>query len=171
MPETERWVVLGLGNVLYRDEGLGVHALNAMRSDFYVKPESSLIVIEMLDGGTLGLDLLPIVESATHLLVLDAVDAGALPGTLIELEKSSILQFGGIRLSQHQLSFQQVLGLAHIRDCLPTNLHLIGVQPADLSVGLELSPQVSAVMPKLVERAWLVLFRWCENPDDANLPC
>lgn len=162
MYRTNNWVVLGLGNVLYKDEGLGVHALNALRDALLLDPESGLPEVELLDGGTLGLNLLPLVESASHLLVLDAVDASAQPGTVVELGKDTLLRFGGMRLSQHQFSFHQVIGLAYIRECLPENLYLIGVQPAELSPGLNLSPQVSAALPEVVDRARSVLSRWYE---------
>lgn len=160
MLDTNKWIVLGLGNVLYRDEGLGVHALNALRDALLLDPKPGLPEVELLDGGTLGLNLLPIVESASHLLVLDAVDANAQPGAVVELGKDAIMGFGGMCISQHQISFHQVIGLASIRECLPENLHLIGAQPAELTPGLNLSPQVSAAIPEVIARAQSVLSKW-----------
>lgn len=160
MDVRKRKIVLGLGNILLKDEGLGVHALHALQAALADVPEPGFQEIELLDGGTLGLSLLPIVEDASHLLVLDAVDAGCIPGTLIELEKDSISRFGNLQLSLHQLSFQQLLGLAGLRSHLPMHMHLIGAQPADVSVGLDLSPQLSAALPELVARASAVLTAW-----------
>lgn len=155
MADPPRKIVLGLGNTLNRDEGLGVHALRALEAHCGPQPD-----LEFLDGGTLGLNLLPLVESCSHLLVLDAANAGRPPGTLIELRREEIPLYAGLKMSQHQLTFQEALGLANIRGKLPPYLHLVGAQPADLSIGLELSPAVSAVLPHIVRRAAAVLRDW-----------
>jgi hydrogenase maturation protease len=147
--------VLGIGNLLNSDEGVGVHAVRAMQTDAQRAPD-----VEFLDGGTLGLNLLVPVEEATHLLILDAVDAGRPPGAVVELTKEHIPLFTGVKMSQHQVTFQEVLGLAHIRGKLPEHLHLIGVQPVSLEIGTDLSSQVAAVLPHLIERAWAVLAAW-----------
>ena len=155
MTESKRKVVLGLGNLLQKDEGLGVQALKLLdaqlggRSDF-----------ELLDGGVLGLNLLMIVEECSHLLLLDAINKGKPAGTVIELTKEEIPLYSGIQLSQHQVTFQEVLGLANIRGYLPEHLHLIGVQPEDLSTGLELSTTVANVIPEVVLRAEKILESW-----------
>ncbi len=158
-PEAKRRIVLGLGNTLNRDEGLGVHALKALESQLLTQNlgEGEL---EFLDGGVLGLNLLPWVEEADHLLVLDAINAHKAPGTLIELSRDEIPLFTGIKLSDHQVTFQEVLGLANFRDQLPEHLHLIGAQPADLSLGMELSPTVKAVLPHILARARAILQEW-----------
>lgn len=149
------FVVLGIGNILNTDEGIGVHAARALQSKY---PDSSNFAV--IDGGTLGLNLLPIVDDATHLLILDAVDAGKAPGTLVELAGKDIPLFGGAKLSEHQVTFQEVLGLAMLRETLPENLYLIGVQPADLSVGVGLSEVVQAVLPRLIQAVEVVLGGW-----------
>lgn len=155
MTEVHRRIALGVGNILNRDEGVGVHAVRALEAQLGPRPD-----VELVDGGVLGLNLLPLVEACSHLLVLDAVDAGRPPGALIELQRDEIPLFAGVKLSQHQVTFQEVLALARLRDRLPPILHLVGVQPADLSIGLELSPVVAAVVPALVMRAAEVLQMW-----------
>ena len=155
MAEPKRKVVLGLGNLLNRDEGLGVQALKALDARLGEQGE-----FELLDGGVLGLNLLMIVEACSHLLILDAVNAGQAPGTIIELEKEQIPLYSGVKLSEHQITFQEVLGLANIRGNLPEYLHLIGIQPEDLSIGLELSPTVTQALPGAVDRAARLLARW-----------
>ncbi|MCX6560236.1 MAG: HyaD/HybD family hydrogenase maturation endopeptidase [Candidatus Aminicenantes bacterium] len=155
MSGPDRAIVLGLGNLLNRDEGLGVQCLEPLRNRL-----GSVAGIEILDGGVLGLDLLPLVECARALLILDAVDARKPPGTLIELTGADIPLFGRAKLSWHQVTFQEVLQLAAMRNRLPERLHLVGVQPADLSIGLELSPEVAAAMPALIEHAAAVLAGW-----------
>lgn len=163
-----RIVVLGIGNTLNRDEGVGVHAVRALEAHCSPSPDGRFSrqergpggEIEFLDGGALGLNLLPIVEEASHLLILDAVDARQAPGAVIEMPGAEIPLFSGIKLSQHQVTFQEALGLAAVRGKLPPHLHLIGVQPADLEIGLELSPTVAAALPEVIRRASTVLAKW-----------
>ncbi len=150
-----RIVVLGLGNTLNSDEGLGVHAVKALEKQ--LAPQSR---VEFLDGGVLGLNLLPIVEECSHLLLLDAVSAGQPDGTVVELRKEQIPLYAGIKMSQHQVTFQEVLGLANMRGKLPEHLHLIGIQPHSLEIGLDLSPDIAAAMPQVLERATRVLKDW-----------
>ena len=116
--------------------------------------------VEFLDGGVLGLNLLPWVEEASHLLVLDAVNARKEAGTLIELKRDEIPLYTGIKLSDHQVTFQEVLGLANFRGRLPAQLHLIGAQPSDLSVGVDLSPVIVGILPQILDRAEAVLREW-----------
>lgn len=148
-------LVLGIGNILNHDEGVGVYAVRALRERIGDVPGLTLH-----DGGALGLNLLPLVDDATHLLILDAVAALQVPGTVIERTGDQIPKYNQTKMSEHQLSFQEVLGLAMFRDTLPKHLHLIGMQPADLSVGVGLSPQATAALPELVDRAIALLARW-----------
>jgi len=150
-----RKIVLGLGNTLQTDEGLGVFALQALADHLGEQDQ-----VELLDGGVLGLNLLPLVEESSHLLILDAADAQKPPGAIIELCKEDIPLYSGVKMSQHQLTFQEVLGLALIREKLPAQLHLIGAQPADLTVGYGLSETITAVIPEMVSRATAVLQSW-----------
>jgi len=151
-----RKVVLGIGNILNRDEGIGVHGLRVLEARIGANAPD----LDFIDGGVLGLELLSIVESASHLLVLDAVMAGMPPGTVVEIYKSQMPLYTGIKLSQHQATFEEILGLARFRDRLPEKLHLVGVQPADTSTGIELSAGVSAAVPRLVDRAISMLIYW-----------
>ena len=148
----DRKVVLGLGNLLLSDEGIGLHALKLLCDQL-----DASMGVEFVDGGVLGLDLLPLVETTSHMLVIDALDAGLPPGSLVELIDDQIPRFAGIKLSQHQLGFQEVLGVAQFRSRLPEYLHLVGVQPASMHLGLKLSPPVKQVLPQVVSRAKDVL--------------
>lgn len=150
-----RHVVLGIGNILNRDEGIGVRTLEELR-----RRDAAARGLELIDGGVMGLSLLPLVEDCEHLLVLDAIDAGEPSGSIIELAGDDIRLFTGIKMSEHQITFQEVLGLAMIRDQLPGHLYLLGVQPADVSIGLELSPEVAAMIPSVIAKAGAVLDRW-----------
>lgn len=150
-----RKIILGIGNLLNRDEGVGIHAIrilqekNALGADW-----------EIEDGGTLGLNLLPLVEEASHLIVLDAIDARQAPGSLIELKKDQVPLCSNVKMSQHQLSFQQVLGLAKVRGHFPDYLCLLGVQPADLAIGVDLSAVVARALLPLVARAEEMARKW-----------
>ena len=155
MMTEQRKIVLGLGNLLNRDEGLGVQALKILDAQLGEIPG-----LELLYGGVLGLNLLMWVEECSHLLILDAVNAGKPAGSVIELQKEEIPLYSGVKLSQHQVTFQEVLGLANMRGHLPENLHLIGIQPEDLSIGLELSPVVQKSLPEMVTRAQNILRTW-----------
>jgi hydrogenase maturation protease len=156
LAQAERKLVLGLGNLLNSDEGFGVHVLRALQAE--VAPQHPHVAF--VDGGTLGLNLLPMVEQADHLLLIDCVDAALEPGKIVELAGEAIPLYSGVKVSLHQTTFQEVLGLAQIRDSLPADLHLIGVQPASLAIGTELSPQVRATLPQVRERVLRVLNRW-----------
>jgi hydrogenase maturation protease len=155
-------MILGVGNILNRDEGLGVHALRALRDRI---PEPG--AVELVDGGVLGLNLLPIVEGCERLLILDAVDRGLEPGSLVELDRDEIPLFAGVKMSQHQITMQEVLGLALMRDKLPPILHLIGIQPADLSIGMGVTDVIAATLPRVVDRAEQVAREWMREAVDA----
>ena len=155
MTRNGRRIVLGLGNTLNTDEGLGVHALAVLG-----RALSGRTLMEFIDGGTLGLNLLPLVEESSHLLLLDAVDGGTPPGTVIELPGEQIPLFQGIKVSGHQVTFQEVLGLARVRDKFPTHLHLVGMQPAEISLGVGVSATVERMIPELLLRAERVLRSW-----------
>lgn len=166
MTEKNRKIIFGLGNTLNRDEGLGVHAVKALEERFKQQwiskenKEAYISEIEFLDGGVLGLNLLPWVEEASHLLILDAINANTIPGTLIEIKRDDLLLYQGIKLSDHQITFQEVLGLAKVRNFLPEHLHLIGAQPVDISIGVDMSPEIVSVLPKILDQAELILQSW-----------
>ncbi len=151
-----RKIVLGLGNLLYSDEGMGVHAIRAMEDDLAPRYPQ----VEFIDGGTLGLDLLSLIEESSHVLVIDCVNARQPEGTVIELSKEQIPLYAGVKMSLHQTTFQEVLALAEMRQRLPENLHLIGVQPVNLEVGTALSPEVQARLPEVAARTEAVLKEW-----------
>jgi hydrogenase maturation protease len=157
---SNRITVLGVGNLLRMDEGVGVHAVRALEQ----RHREDMPEVDFLDGGTLGLNLLPFIEEASSLLILDAVDFGAQPGTTIELTGDSIPRFTGIKLSEHQVTLQEVLGLAQIRGRLPDRMMLIGMQPADLGTGASLSPTAAGALAEMLAKAEAVLQEWMKPP-------
>jgi hydrogenase maturation protease len=154
-----KMVVLGLGNLLNSDDGFGVHAIWKARNELGRKYPQ----VEFIDGGTLGLNLLPLIEETTHLLLLDCVKTEQPLAGLIELNGDQIPLHSGIKISPHQTTFQEVLGLAKIRDRLPEEIHLIGAQPTEFKTGTELSPQLQELLPETVARVEAQLAIWAKR--------
>lgn len=151
-------LVLGLGNILNTDEGIGVHAIWEMQR--LQKETNRYPGIELVDGGALGMRLLSYVEDATHLILLDLADAGREPGELVELAGEDIPLYTGIKVSLHQVTFQEVLGVALARGNLTDYLYLIGMQPISLAIGAEPTPEGQAVIPRMIARTEEILQEW-----------
>jgi hydrogenase maturation protease len=139
-------LILGLGNVLLRDDGVGAAAV-ARLIDEYEPPPS----VRVLDGGTLGLALLPYVEDASSVVLVDAVQADAPPGTLVRLERDEVGPAVATRLSPHQIGVADLLDGAQWRDRYPSRVLLLGIVPESLDLEVGLSPSVRAALPALVE--------------------
>jgi hydrogenase maturation protease len=154
-----RILVLGLGNILLKDEGVGVRVVERLQA-LYDFPRW----VQVLDGGTLGLDLMLHVEAADCLLVIDAVDLGAEPGKMVRLEGGEVPAFLSVKISPHQMGLADLLAAARLRDIYPQEIVLWGVQPEVVDVGLDLSPVVSARVDALVEEAVQELRRWGVEP-------
>lgn len=121
-------LILGIGNILWADEGFGVRAVEALHEAYRFPAHVALV-----DGGTQGLGLLPLVEDADILLIFDAVDYGVAPGALQLVDDDDVPRYlTAKKMSLHQTSFQDVLGLAELSGRKPARMRLIGVQPCDL---------------------------------------
>jgi hydrogenase maturation protease len=152
-----RILVLGIGNILWADEGFGVRAMEALQQAYRFPP-----AVRFLDGGTQGLYLLPYVKGAQRLLVFDAIDYGLPPGSLKVVRDTDIPAYMGIRkMSLHQSSFQEVLALAMLGGRFPQSMLLIGVQPEDVSdYGGSLRESIRARIPEAVGIAVETLAGW-----------
>ncbi|MDR1350859.1 MAG: HyaD/HybD family hydrogenase maturation endopeptidase [Zoogloeaceae bacterium] len=152
-----RILVLGIGNLLWADEGFGVRCVEALQQGWRFPAE-----VTLMDGGTQGLYLLPYVQTAEALLVFDAVDYGDAPGTLRVITEDAVPRFmGAKKMSLHQTGFQEVLAAAALTGHLPSALTLIGVQPKELEdYGGSLSPVVHAQLPEALKIAHSWLQRW-----------
>lgn len=150
-------LVLGIGNVLWADEGFGVRCVEALASAVAL-PEH----VRLLDGGTQGLYLLPFLEEAEALLVFDAIDYGLEPGTLKLVRDGEVPAFMGARkMSLHQTGFQDVIATAQLLGRCPLKLTLIGCQPVELEdYGGGLRPQVAAAIPGALDLARAELAAW-----------
>jgi hydrogenase maturation protease len=147
--------VLGVGNILLQDEGIGVQALECLRACYHL-PRG----VQALDGGVLGLDLLPYIEGVDNLLILDAIETGQAPGTLLRLEGDAIHARLALKMSIHQVGLQEVLATLALQGKLPARVVLWGVQPASLDWGVELSPAVAMRLNDLVDAAAAELCEW-----------
>jgi hydrogenase maturation protease len=139
-------LVLGLGNLLCRDDGAGVRAVEWIRQRY--EPDAG---VRLLDGGTLGLALLHYLAAAERVILVDAVAADARPGSLLRLRGEEVGRAASERLSPHQIGVGDLLEAARLLDRLPDELSLLGVVPEDLGLGLELSPGVEARIAELGE--------------------
>jgi hydrogenase maturation protease len=140
-------LVLGLGNVLCGDDGLGVVAVHLLQHR-YRSPDG----VQALDGGTLGLSLLPQLERARKAILVDAIRAEGPPGSLVRLEGDEVAPAMAARLSVHQVGVVDLLDAARWRGCFPSRLILLGLVPESLELGLQRTAAVEAALPELVER-------------------
>ena len=152
--------VIGLGNPLMGDDGFGLAALARLRDEW------TLENVELADGGTWGMSLLPLVEDAQRLVLLDAIAAGMSPGEVVVLERDQLPIYLSRKLSPHQIDMRDVLAAAEWRGKLPLETVAIGAQPQLVEMGIGLSPAVDravdAVVGVVIER----LLKWghrCER--------
>lgn len=152
-------LVLGLGNILLGDEGVGVRVVERLQ-ELYDFSQG----VQVMDGGTLALDLLPYVEDADRLLVVDAVDMGAEAGTTVRIVDEQVPVFLSTKVSPHQMGLADILAAARLRGHFPSELVLWGVQPGVIDTSLELSPPVAAQVDVLVDGILADLSRWGIEP-------
>lgn len=138
-------LVLGVGNILLHDEGIGVHIVRELEENYVFSQN-----VTLLDGGTLGMRLIDSISRADMMIVADTLCSGKKPGTITRLTGKEITDRIAAKNSMHQVSFQETLTYADLLDCLPETV-LIGCEPEDLSSwGMNLSPQVEAVRRKMI---------------------
>ena len=147
--------LIGLGSLLMRDEGVGVHLVRALEERYELPPE-----LEVVDGGTAGLDLLPFIEGRDRVLFVDAVNFGREPGFIGVLENQEIPAIFPAKASLHHLGLMDVLAAAELLDVAPREICLIGIQPLTLELGLELSALLQGKLGLLLERIVTKLREW-----------
>jgi hydrogenase maturation protease len=138
-------LILGIGNILMRDEGVGVRAIEAMAR--LAVPEG----VEILDGGTAGLDLVDAIANRRKVIVIDAAELDAEPGTVLRFSAKHILDDTRPAISMHEFGLVETLRTAKHLGCAPHDVVVIGVQPETVSVGLELSDPVKAALPAVID--------------------
>ena len=140
-------LILGLGNVLCGDDGLGCAAVSLLRRAYEI-PED----VRVLDGGTLGLTLLPYLEDARKAILVDAIRDEAPAGSLVRLEGDDVAPAVAARLSVHQVGVLDLLEAARWRERYPSRLVLLGLVPQSLELGVVRTPAVEAALAGLVDR-------------------
>jgi hydrogenase maturation protease len=149
-------LVLGIGNTLLSDEGLGVHLLNYLRANYPDLPG-----VTYLDGGTLSFTLAADIEDCDNLVVLDAAQLDAEPGTVRLLVGADMDAFiGHGKRSVHEVGLADLMTIAMLLNRLPANRALLGIQPAELGWGETTSEAVSAVIPEAASRVVALLYKW-----------
>ena len=139
-------LVLGIGNSLMNDDALGVTAIEQLKERYHFPAG-----VTVVDGGTLGLDLLPMLEGVRKLLVIDAIDMGAPPGALFRLQGEEVPRAFASKLSVHQMGVQDLLAVAELQGHVPEELVVWGVQPGSIEMEMRLTPAVAAALAPLLD--------------------
>jgi hydrogenase maturation protease len=152
-------LVLGLGNAVMGDDAFGGRVITELLRRFALPAG-----VRAVDGGTLGLDLLPMLENIERLLVIDALEMDAAPGSIFRLQGEEVPRAFAHKLSVHQMGLQDLLAVAELCGHLPRELVVWGTQPAVIEPGMELSAAVSAALSPVVERVVRELAEWGVPP-------
>jgi hydrogenase maturation protease len=148
-------LVIGLGNPLMGDDGVGLAALERLEREWRLPAD-----VRPVDGGTLGLSLLPLLEDAEAVVLLDAIDAGHPPGALVIIERDDLPRALTQRISCHQASLPEVLAVGELRGTLPPRLVALGLQPGRVEVSGCLSAEVQAGLDHLLHATVARLAAW-----------
>lgn len=138
-------LILGIGNILLRDEGVGVRVIEQMQK--MRLPDD----VELVDGGTAGADLLDVLAERRKVIVIDAVQADCEPTTVLRFTADDLVRPDGVGMSLHELGLGEALTMARQLGCAPEDVVVFGIKPKDISCGLELSKEIAASIPKVVE--------------------
>ena len=156
MSSSAEVVVLGLGNILMEDEGIGVHAVNHLEKNYRFTPE-----IEIVDGGTSGLDLLPFFGPEKSILLIDAVNFNMDPGTVGVLEDDAILAQLDPKISMHHLGLSDLISISELTDRKAKKMTLLGIQPESMeNLDLEMTDTIKSVFNKVIDNALRILDEW-----------
>jgi hydrogenase maturation protease len=143
----EKTIVLGLGNLLMGDEGVGIHVVQRLQ-ELELPPG-----VEAVDGGTAAFDLILILRDADRVIIVDAVRAGGEAGSIYRFTSGDIEEASHGALSLHQATFQEVLQAAELLGIEP-EITIIGIEPRRIAPGLELSPELQEALPQVVKAVW-----------------
>jgi hydrogenase maturation protease len=157
MPDSRplQTLVLGLGNPLMGDDGLGLAVLGRLREEWDVPAP-----VELVDGGTWGMNLLPLIEDAAQLMLIDAIRTGAAAGTVVELERERLPRYFAHKLSPHQIDLKEVLALAELRGTLPVETVAIGAEPENVAFSTALTQSLEDAVEPVVLAVVARLARW-----------
>ena len=148
-------LVLGIGNLVMSDDGAGVRVVQELQKRYLFPPH-----VEIMDGGTLGLDLLPKLEGIGRLLVVDAVETGGEPGTLVRLSGEELPIALQTKVSPHQMGLKDLIAVAELMGHVPREMVLVGIQPAGIGMGAELSVHVAEQLEEMIANVLTKLNEW-----------
>ena len=156
-------VLLGVGNILLTDEGFGVHVVNQLREDYVFNPP-----ITILDGGTMGMELLTYMRGMTKLLLVDAINGGDAPGTVYEFPHEEMNTYFTEAISVHEVGMQDILRIRALQEDPLEDAVVIGVEPESLELGLTLSDATQAAVEDVKARVLSVLSNWNVTASPVN---
>ena len=156
-------LVLGIGNLVMSDDGIGVRVVQLLNERYRFPPD-----VTILDGGTLGLDLLPKLEGVDRLLVVDAVETGKVAGTLVRMAGEDVPVVLETKVSPHQMGLKDLLAVAMLQGFMPREMVLLGVQPGIIEMGMDLSAEVGSQLEPLADRVLAELAGWDIAPRQAE---
>ena len=139
-------LVMGVGSILMTDEGIGIRAVEELDKR-YRFPEN----VEILDGGTSGIELLSYISGKDYLIIIDAIKSGNPPGTVLRVEGEDVPARFRTRISPHQLGISDLLAAATLTDEMPKQLVLFGIEPKEIVLGIGLSTEVRANLDRLIQ--------------------
>jgi hydrogenase maturation protease len=151
--------ILGLGNILMADEGVGVHAVQEFEKRYEVPA-----YVEIVDGGAAGLDLIPFIEGREKVLMVDAVNFDREPGYIDTIENDAIPVRLSTKASMHHLGLMDVLSIVKLSGNYPKEVCIIGIQPKSLELGLDMTPEIWDKKEALIDRVAEKLSEW-------KIPC
>ncbi len=161
--------LIGLGNLLLSDEGVGVHIVTELQKNYEFPKELSVV-----DGGTLGLDLLPLIEGQEKIIFVDATDLQKEPGALAVIEDENLPCFLAPKLSLHHVGLADLLFASTFQGNKPAKVVLIGIQPQKMEVGLSLSDTLAQKLPEFIEFIIKKLREWnieIKKKAKESIPC
>jgi hydrogenase maturation protease len=153
-------LVLGIGNLVMSDDGVGVVVVQRLQREYRLPG-----YVDVMDGGTLGLDILPRLEGIERLVVVDAVETGQKPGTCVRLTGEELPIALETKISPHQMGLKDLLAVARLMGHFPREMVLIGVQPGDIEIGTELTPAVEAQVDNMLAAVVAELATWGISPE------
>lgn len=147
--------ILGIGNILLQDEGFGVRVVEELNYRYIFPPG-----VMVLDGGTLGMELLRFLKRTDKLVIIDAIASTSPPGTVYEFQNEAIKTYFNNKISMHEFGIQEVLATLDILGRSINDVLVVGAEPHSLDIGLELSPQIFEVVDKVIDRVVSQLISW-----------
>ena len=147
--------VLGIGNIILSDEGFGVRVVESLKKN-YEFPQN----VQLVDGGTLGVELTHFIIDTKKLLIIDSIDGGADAGKIFHLKDGEILNHFTQKISAHEIGIQDILTMLEVTGKKIPCVELIGAQPYNLDAGINLTPPMQKLLPIFADKALEILTRW-----------